>query len=674
MSARTDIIAWLDTMGYPANRAILCEEGSGTAEEHFSGDPITEGGTPGWTTDGTYGTAVRLDAVGDYIALVTASDFISTTGQTVIIARKAHDTTLRQSYLFAVNVAVDANRCSAHAPWDDGDVYWDFGGISGDNRLLWTTYAKSTDFEVWVFKAGASGSQIWLNGVLQASHANSISRSTDTGLFQVNAGFLINGDLQDVFSIILVPDEVPDSMLEQLTPGIFSGDEVLPTDVGVVAIDETGFTDGQPMCSIVEALSATVPAESLGLSDGQPTFLGSEILMATAPAETLGLADSQPEPDTPPTEPPTGSDIYVPQAASGAFFGDRPLLLVRIALATGEEFVSDIPVSHPSWDYEPEVLQWGDVERAIPIPPGPPIINGGSLTLSDSPDENGVQRWRQNLDEITGRRKTITLKSGFEGGRESLFPTPYVGELLSPTFPADRVVLPFRDRWDRWLKQQIPGLINRVNYPNLPPGLDEAFGSIVFGCVTSLEVNKQGVLPLHLCDTATNDYFANQTISNRVCAVYRKLPTEQVFTKLSCDFGYSMVIIPRTIGNITYHTTMVRMPEAQPDGTVLRCDLDGASVRGQFGTMEGVSGTLRNIVDHTINLLYYLFALQGEEVEFDTPAFAAARQRYEDLGLKFDGAFTQPMSFGSALSQLMTCGNFWLYPNRYGQITIKAFV
>jgi hypothetical protein len=439
-----------------------------------------------------------------------------------------------------------------------------------------------------------------------------------------------------------------------------------------VPAEDVGIADTGPIGAITEVVAATVPAESLGIEDGQPSFDGSEGFQAIVPAETLGIEDRLPDPDETPTEPPAAGDEFVPLANNGAFFGDRPLILVRIALDTGEEFVSDIPVSHPSWDYEPEVLQWGELERAIPIPPGPPIINGGSITVSDTPDDSGVQRWRQNLHTTTGRRKTITFKSGFEGGRESAFPIPYVGELLSPKFPADRVVLPFRDRWDRWLKQQIPPLGNRVNFPNMPLGMDEFFGAIVFGCVTSLEENPQGALPLYLCDTATNDWFANQTISNRVCGVYRKLPTEQVFTKLACD-SYSMVIVPRTIGTITYHTTMVRMGGAQPDGTVMRCDLDGASTRGQFGTMEGVAGTIRNIVDHTINLVWYLFALQGQEVEFDTPAFAAARQRYEDLGLVFDGAIATPMSFGSALSQLMTCGNFWLYPNRYGQITIKAY-
>lgn len=425
--------------------------------------------------------------------------------------------------------------------------------------------------------------------------------------------------------------------------------------------EEVGVSDGQASASITEVLTVTVPAEQVGVSDGQASGAGYITMSATAAGETVGMRDVSPS-----------APITAATAAAGAFFGDRPLLLLKLALRTGTEYESDIPVNHPSWEYQPEVLRWGSHERAIPIPPGPPIIGGGSIELSDTPDlVTGVQKFREKFHTITPRRSTATLKTGFEGGNESLFPISYVGELLSPTFPADRVILPFRDRWDRWLKMQIPGLGNRTNFPNMPMGLDEFFVPIVFGCVTSLESNPQGALRLQLCDTTTNDYAANQTLTNNICGVYRKLPGAQVFTLLACE-DFTKVTEPRTINGITYNLTYVRFPSAQPDGTEIRADIDGASFRGQFGSMPEVSGTLRNIVDHTINLLYYLFSLQGEQVEFDTASFAVARQRYVDAGLVFDGAIDRPMSFGSALSLMMSSGNFWLIPDRFGRIGIKT--
>src|SRR5262245_48662621 len=134
MSFRTDILDWLDVNGYPANVAFCFEEGSGTPTDAISGTKQpTVTGSPTWDTDGTYGTCYKFDTADKLVCLTTSGGgnnfghFLSTTSQTVIVARKKTDTTARQSYTFAANTASTGGRCSAHIPWNDNIVYWDFG-------------------------------------------------------------------------------------------------------------------------------------------------------------------------------------------------------------------------------------------------------------------------------------------------------------------------------------------------------------------------------------------------------------------------------------------------------------------------------------------------------------------------------------------------------------------
>jgi hypothetical protein len=79
--------------------------------------------------------------------------------------------------------ATDPTRLQAHLPYS-GTLYWDFGGLTGNNRVSWTP--NSGFFGNWhrmVFRAGTRGTSIWSDGVNQVSSSTAISRSIcPTGL------------------------------------------------------------------------------------------------------------------------------------------------------------------------------------------------------------------------------------------------------------------------------------------------------------------------------------------------------------------------------------------------------------------------------------------------------------------------------------------------------------
>jgi hypothetical protein len=151
--------------------------------------------------------------------LPDSSVYLGTTAQTILVIRKKIDTAIRQSALFG-NIPSLGQRCSAHVPWDDGVVYFDFGGAVAPNRVIWSGYTPTTNVEAWAFRAGPSGSSIWLDGIQKATQATAITRSAMTEVFWINNNGGVAGDLQDTLFLALVPDEVPDALLAQFTPAV----------------------------------------------------------------------------------------------------------------------------------------------------------------------------------------------------------------------------------------------------------------------------------------------------------------------------------------------------------------------------------------------------------------------------------------------------------------------
>lgn len=136
-----------------------------------------------------------------------------TQNHTFIIVRSPDDATNRNNSTWGTSTGLADQRFQAHMPWGNGDVFFDYGGSSGNNRLTWPSsggYTKVADErEVWFFTAGEHGSEIWFNGDLKASQAVAISRASDAEDFNINVGVVSNGDDQTVYFVALLNRVMP---------------------------------------------------------------------------------------------------------------------------------------------------------------------------------------------------------------------------------------------------------------------------------------------------------------------------------------------------------------------------------------------------------------------------------------------------------------------------------
>lgn len=99
-------------------------------------------------------------------------DFLSTEVTICIIGLKVDAPT--SQYLFGTATGGGASQCSAHFPWSDGNIYFDFAGT----RLTVTGNTFNTRVaERYVLTAGSRGQQIWKNGVIIGSNATALSRT-----------------------------------------------------------------------------------------------------------------------------------------------------------------------------------------------------------------------------------------------------------------------------------------------------------------------------------------------------------------------------------------------------------------------------------------------------------------------------------------------------------------
>ena len=358
--------------------------------------------------------------------------------------------------------------------------------------------------------------------------------------------------------------------------------------------------------------------------------------------------------------------IYTP---TGPDYGENPFALATIDLAQATHREAELLVRNSANFFRPRVIRFGKAERALSGPPPTlPIINGAEIDVADN---NGY--FRNLLYAITQRRRPIEIRIGFKGGEFQQFPVLFGGELDKSNFGPGYTRLKPKDIWKRWMDRRCPPWINLQNFPNLPEGITSGFFPLVFGQVYDLSTNPQGAIELPLVDTTLNRYAANRTQTKAIPRVYRKEPGDGVFTLVS-DTEYSVVEVVTTIDAYPgYHLTYVQFNSAQPDGTLIRADIDGTSFRGTFLNLPEipVGTTIRNPVDHVINLLFFLLILEGSTAAFDDWAFYDTWQKYADLALYSDIAFTEDITIGEMLSRITYSAMMNIYPNRHGRIAVN---
>ena len=133
--------------------------------------------------------------------------------------------TLKPSTTFMVGEGDNGgNRFQAHAPWDDGNLYWDYGNI-GDKGRISTSFNRF--FDQWVHIAfvsdGSSFKAIYINGELAASGNEA---SAPTGLKKLTIGGMVgnnafNGSVDEfrIWNVVRTADEIRSSMSRRAPRG-----------------------------------------------------------------------------------------------------------------------------------------------------------------------------------------------------------------------------------------------------------------------------------------------------------------------------------------------------------------------------------------------------------------------------------------------------------------------
>ena len=153
---------------------------------------LTNMASTAWVTSGGKG-ALRFDGVNDWVES-NAPAIGSLTQNVTVSLWMTVSATGRTSTLYSVNAATNVNqRCQAIVPWSDNNIYFDFGGSSGVNRL--TITGQSWPLNSWnhmVFIAGSIGMQVWRNGLLIGSSATAVTRSVSSNLFYLGGSIADN--------------------------------------------------------------------------------------------------------------------------------------------------------------------------------------------------------------------------------------------------------------------------------------------------------------------------------------------------------------------------------------------------------------------------------------------------------------------------------------------------
>lgn len=356
-------------------------------------------------------------------------------------------------------------------------------------------------------------------------------------------------------------------------------------------------------------------------------------------------------------------------------------VLARFFIDSGTESFSNITVNHPSWVYEERVLKWGYIERSIPSPVGLPRIGDATIRIADTD-----RKFRDKFSFQSPRRRFVELKLVEEGTSESAADPIYKGEVQNVDFGPGYCEIELRDRTFAWIDEPFPNLINRVNYPTLAAGTDEAAMPIVNGECVSLEDFAQGIIPLpHIgYDISTGDRYAAHLFDLEDIAVYRRLPDEGLFSAVD-PADYNVTVVPREFAEfpgITFNVTYVDFLVEQVEGAEVSADIWGINNRDAW---NGISAATtfeenRNPMNFFINMIHLFMLKAGVSDDvWDVDEIEATLVKFETIlsgpsgpsRLLCDGAFTQSITAREWLGQFLPNFELDLYQKKNGKLAVS---
>ena len=168
------------------------------------------------TVSDTYGRAVRFNNGTDRIKAPVNGTTLTklSANMTFAMVWRARDTTARAACAFGCRAGSDTKRIILHAPYSDGNFYWDYA-TDAAGRVSGSWGGKSTNWETLVVVAGQNkGREVWRNGVRIGSNTASKAVPTDFDAdFYIGSNNQINqnSDNVDVALFVAATSEWTDS-------------------------------------------------------------------------------------------------------------------------------------------------------------------------------------------------------------------------------------------------------------------------------------------------------------------------------------------------------------------------------------------------------------------------------------------------------------------------------
>jgi hypothetical protein len=287
--------------------------------------------------------------------------------------------------------------------------------------------------------------------------------------------------------------------------------------------------------------------------------------------------------------------------------GSKWLSLVNITPKTSiinPLYFSGFPIRHPSRYYEPRLMSHGQFTRAISAPIG--FIKTGDCTLTIADSNNDI---RQQIGTKAIKQAQVDVFLGQEGQPTSSF-IKLIGRKLIGVNQNQEGALDFVLRDYIWakLEQQIPSLMTKANFPNLPEEFLSSFAPIIFGHVSARSVmnaNKEIVEDTTVLDGAISPicidpveriYLAARHPCRSIEVWGRSSsndPFEYVYSSL---YDYYTYVIP------SGHTVQLFKMD-NDDFNELRINVEGAYISTPRNSFVGFYGLYDDYIE-AIGMLY----------------------------------------------------------------------
>jgi hypothetical protein len=351
-------------------------------------------------------------------------------------------------------------------------------------------------------------------------------------------------------------------------------------------------------------------------------------------------------------------EASVPERSLFVGLSPNVLVLFTMELEGGNDYTSSIPVRGADRYFEGRVVNFGPIDRSIPVPSGIPRIGDGFVELADTD-----QKYRKLFAANPPQGRAIDLVMMPPDEPLSMAARIYRGEITHVDFPEGSAIINFADISFGFLDEDIPALGTPDNFPSLPDPTVEVFVPIPIGFIRA--TTTEGAYAAPLVDTINNLYIISRYPIEQVTVVYRKSGDDPFFTAV-LPTEFNVVTEARFIDPNDYVFVYIQFASAQPDGTEIRVDVKGWVPQDDVGLGSTTAQT-----DPALVIKAFLKEISRRtNDQLDLPSFDTTEALTTSRGYLAAGVFERGINQRSALAQLVSSFQIDLFQNKDAKIAI----